>query len=328
MNKHLRILLLLLFFCQNIDARDNLISYNSKEKKNNINEIPIEENEKEINERKIDFPPQKKANPLIEGALKSEQNLIKRGEIVDPEILKEKAGTASTEYEGYERNSDNLEKANSHQSTEVEEPVNVEYQGYSSHYEDLPGGFYDKYIDCGLNEHSIRGRNMTIEEMDQMCEDLKQERREKNILYALSFFGLLIGGIIIFLTIKKSLKPGIEFQKMAEAFNGVYGVINDLQENLSSYNSEQIRNELLLCSFISQKEILKPISIYKWTEFTPITVPLISDKKINVKIALKKTVETIKRLSIELDLVNETDDIFCEGELYKQFEIEYEKNKS
>lgn len=206
-----------------------------------------------------------------------------------------------------------------------DENGDVEYQGFESNFEDLPGGYYDKYIDCGINEHLVRGRNMSIEEMDKMCEELKQARQKKNIQIGFGIFGILIAGIVVFKMIKKALTPGIEFQKMAVSFNGLYGVLNDLQENINSYQFEEIRKEILFCAFISQKEIIRPLNIYNWNEFTPIIVPLISDKKINVKIAMKKTVDTVKRMSIELGLETETNDIFSEGELFKQFEKEQQK---
>jgi hypothetical protein len=83
-------------------------------------------------------PNLKPKNPLLEGALKAEKNLINKGVIVDPEILKEKAGTPSTEYEGYERNFDNLEK-----------------------------DYYDKFEDY-IDPTSLRGRSMSLDEMKQM----------------------------------------------------------------------------------------------------------------------------------------------------------------
>jgi hypothetical protein len=326
MNNNFSILLLLTFFCLNVDARDNLISFNSIAKNISTTGLPTEENEKEINEGIINNPPQKKSNPLIDGALKSQQNLIKEGVIVDPKILDELSADPLINDGAAANNNSSYEKANSYQSIEVEEPTNIEYRGYSSHFEDLPGGYYDKYIDCGLNEHSIRGRNMTVEEMDKMCEEIKKKEREKNFLYFIIILGSVVGVIIIVRTIKKSLKPGIEFQKMAVAFNGVYGVLEDLQSNIESYHPDEIRNEILYCAYISQKNIIKPLDTYNWNELTPIIVPLISEKTINVKIALKKTVDTIKKLAEEMNLHKETYEIFSEGNLFYQFDREQTKN--
>ena len=103
---------------------------------------------------------------------------------------------------------------------------------------------------------------------------------------------------------------------MAESFNGVYGILLDIQENMNTYSSDDIRKEILFCAYISQKEIFRRIEVYNWNEMTPINVPLISDQTINLKIALKKTVGTLQNMATELGIEAEINEIFSEGDLF------------
>lgn len=198
--------------------------------------------------------------------------------------------------------------------------ANYEYKGLQKHYPDQPTDFYDKYIECGLPKLQIENGDYTVEELDKWCEELQAEKKKKIMTNGLVFLAVLIVFIVLISRYKNAVKPGVEFQKMAEAMNGVYGVILNLEENKNRFSSEEIQNDILYCAYISQKEISRRINIYKWDELTPINVPLISNNTINVMIALSMTVNAVKNIGRELNLENEIDEIFSEGELFQEFE--------
>lgn len=81
----------------------------------------------------------------------------------------------------------------------------IEAQGIEKHYPSLPGNYYDQYIDCGINENSIRGRTMTRDELDELCEEFYLKRKIKII-------SIVVGGIIIIVFLllmfkKKQINP-------------------------------------------------------------------------------------------------------------------------
>jgi hypothetical protein len=125
---------------------------------------------------------------------------------------------------------------------------------------------------------------------------------------------------VLFNLFNRKIKVGFEFQKMAEAFNGIYGVISAVNVSEANKNLEEKKQDILYCAFISKKEILDRIKIYKWNELTPINIPLISNSTINIKLALNKTVREINNLAAVFNLEEQVEEIISKGDLYYEFE--------
>jgi hypothetical protein len=196
----------------------------------------------------------------------------------------------------------------------------AEFSGLQSVYEQHSTGYIDKYIDCGIAENTVKGGQYSEAELDALCEELKKSNQEKYLKYGAFLVIGLIVLIVLFNLFNRKIKVGFEFQKMAEAFNGIYGVISAIDVSGAKKNLEEKKQDILYCAFISKKEILDRIELYKWNELTPINIPLISNSTINIKLALNKTVREINNLAAVFNLEEQVEEIISKGDLYYEFE--------
>ena len=203
---------------------------------------------------------------------------------------------------------------------EVSTGEEAEFSGLQSVYEQHSTDYIDKYIDCGIAENTVKGGQYSEAELDALCEELKKSNQEKYLKYGAFLVIGLIVLIVLFNLFNRKIKVGLEFQKMAEAFNGIYGVISAIDVSAANKNLEEKKQDILYCAFISKKEILDRIEIYKWNELTPINIPLISNSTINIKLALNKTVREINNLAAVFNLEEQIEEIISKGDLYYEFE--------
>jgi hypothetical protein len=196
----------------------------------------------------------------------------------------------------------------------------AEYYGLEGSYEPHSVDYVNKYIDCGIDENTVKGGQYTEQELDELCEELSNKKYKKYLVNGLFVFFAIILLLLFLKYSSKRVKSGLEFQKMAEAFNGVYGMISQMNFSDEKMNSEENKSDLLYCAHVSKKEILDRIKLYEWNELTPINIPLISNNRINLKIALNKTVREIRNISVILNLEKEVNEILSTENLTSQNE--------
>jgi len=101
---------------------------------------------------------------------------------------------------------------------------------------------------------------------------------------------------------------GSEYNKLAKAFNGIYVLLMDLEQNLKTNPSSKndCMEDILFIAYLFRKEVLDRMLKYNWPITTSMYVPMISKDKINLNFAFTKVSNLIM---LNSELINNSDDV-------------------
>lgn len=116
---------------------------------------------------------------------------------------------------------------------------------------------------------------------------------------------------------------GTEYNKMAKSLNGLYLMIDEIRQKK---DSQDIRWDLYIATYLTKIEVLDRMELYKWKGSTPIYAPMIPGVKKNLDYALNQTIGKIFLLSNELGYEKEIEEIFAKGALYTEIENNIPQN--
>ena len=122
------------------------------------------------------------------------------------------------------------------------------------------------------------------------------------------------------------LKKGIEYQKLAKTFNGVYLMIEDIQNN---NNNEFSKEDIFTLAYICRREVPDRLEKYHWDISTPIIVPSISNKRITLANAIQQTLSKVTKISEDMMIYQDVKEILDRGDFFYDIENnipEYIKN--
>ncbi len=112
-------------------------------------------------------------------------------------------------------------------------------------------------------------------------------------------------------------KKGVEYKKLATAFNGLYLMLLDFGENSENEYSHE---DLFALAYIGRREVIDRLENYNWNIGNAIMVPSISRRKISLAYAIQQTITKIVELSEELLLYAEIKEILDKKDLYYEIE--------
>lgn len=118
------------------------------------------------------------------------------------------------------------------------------------------------------------------------------------------------------------IKKGIEFNKMAQAFNGMYPMLLDLMPRIENKDipREEFTEEVLVLAYIAQKGVISRMTFYNWALESKILVPSISSARITVGYAISQTVTRILIIARILNIQDRVQEVLEEGPQYVWFE--------
>ncbi len=119
----------------------------------------------------------------------------------------------------------------------------------------------------------------------------------------------------------KFLKSGKEFQKLAEAFNGLNLMLQDLIKDIEkSNNYSDFEEDILTLSYIARKGVLDRIEHFNWSMNTKILVPSIDRNRITLMYAYTQTVGKLEICVLNLEMKELFDEIMEKGEVFYEIE--------
>jgi hypothetical protein len=121
-------------------------------------------------------------------------------------------------------------------------------------------------------------------------------------------------------------KKGIEFNKVAQSFGVMYGIINLLQpllernkDNLEHFKI-QYKTDILILAYIAHFGIIRRLDEYNWGFEAKIMVPSISLSRITVMNAWSLTITKMNIMIALLHLENEFKEITNNGPICQTLE--------
>jgi len=115
----------------------------------------------------------------------------------------------------------------------------------------------------------------------------------------------------------KFFKKSLEYNKLAQAFNGQYQMLQNLMDNP---NTEDFTNDLFILAYIGRKEILSRMEEYNWNMNGRIVVPMMPGNQKTLVYAYQQTIGKLMAFSEEHGYYNEVQDILDGGELFHEFD--------
>lgn len=115
----------------------------------------------------------------------------------------------------------------------------------------------------------------------------------------------------------KFLRKSLEYNKLAQAFNGQYQMLQNL---LSNPDAEDFENDLLTLAYIGRREILNRMEEYNWKMNGRIVVPMMPGNQKTLADAYQNTIGRLLSFSEEKGYYSEVKDILDGGELYGEFD--------
>ena len=116
------------------------------------------------------------------------------------------------------------------------------------------------------------------------------------------------------------LKPGIEFNNLAKAMNGLNVMIQSITPKLTHFDPIEIEEEVLIMAYICRKGILDRLEQYNWPITSMITVPTIEKNRITLAYALQQTIGKVSLIADQIGLTKAVQEIFEKGKSYYEIE--------
>jgi len=121
----------------------------------------------------------------------------------------------------------------------------------------------------------------------------------------------------------KFFKKGIEYNKLARGFNGIFVMINELEvkiENNYSSDYSEFEQDVFILAFLCRKEILDRMEEYNWAMASPISVPMMSKGRLTLTFTYQQTIGRIYKYAEVIGVSEVVNDILDKGDAY--FEID------
>lgn len=115
----------------------------------------------------------------------------------------------------------------------------------------------------------------------------------------------------------KFLKKGLEYNKLAQAFNGHYQM---LQQLIPKSQTEDVRDDIFLLAYIGRKEIIDRMEEYNWNMNGSIVIPMMPGHKKTLVFAFQQTIGKLMELGETEGYSEEVQEILDKGSLY--FELD------
>lgn len=117
------------------------------------------------------------------------------------------------------------------------------------------------------------------------------------------------------------LKPGLEFNKLAESMNGLNLMIQNLIPKIErSNNYSEFEEDILTLTYIARKGVLDRIEQYSWSMETKIFVPTIDKQRITLMYAYTQTLGKLQKIANNLNFTELYDEIMEKGVTFYQIE--------
>lgn len=117
---------------------------------------------------------------------------------------------------------------------------------------------------------------------------------------------------------------GIEYNKLAMAFNGMFLIVNEIDNKAKSRISEaefdKIPDELIMLAYLCRINIVNRMEKYDWGLMTPIKIPNISSSRITLMQAYNMTVDKVSILAMDLEMTDVIQSVLEKGEHFYKFE--------
>lgn len=110
------------------------------------------------------------------------------------------------------------------------------------------------------------------------------------------------------------IQKGLEYNKLAKAFNGNYIMLHTAIQ--SSNSGVNIIPDIYILAYLGRKEILDRIDKYKWNMNSPIAIPMISSSRITLLMAYQATIGEVMRIASEKGILDKTSEILEGGPAY------------
>jgi len=115
----------------------------------------------------------------------------------------------------------------------------------------------------------------------------------------------------------KLFKKPLEYNKLAQAFNGQYQMLQNL---LSNPDADNLQDDLFTLAYIGRREILNRMEEYNWKLNGRIVIPMMPGNKKTLADAYQNTIGKLLSFSEELGYYSQVKDILDGGQLYEEFE--------
>jgi hypothetical protein len=119
-------------------------------------------------------------------------------------------------------------------------------------------------------------------------------------------------------------QKGIEYNKLAMAFNGMYLIINEVESKTLNGDTYEvyaiIEKELMMVAYMYRINIIDRIEKYRWDFNTPIVVPNLSEETTTLENVYNATFEKLTGLADVLSIGNEIKSILKKGDHFYKTE--------
>jgi len=112
-------------------------------------------------------------------------------------------------------------------------------------------------------------------------------------------------------------KKTAEYNKLAQSFNGLYPMIQELNAKTSD---EEIKEDLLLLAYIGRINIIDRMETYNWNYNGSIVVPSMPGRKTTLINAFNLTIGMITHMADELGIENQNPGIFDQDDFFYDLE--------
>lgn len=112
-------------------------------------------------------------------------------------------------------------------------------------------------------------------------------------------------------------KKGLEYNKLAQAFNGHYQM---LQQVIEKSKHEDVAVDIHILAFIGRKEIIDRMEIINYKMETRIIVPMMPGENKTLAYAYHQTIGVLMELGMNQGCLEKVQNILDKGDLY--FELE------
>ncbi len=117
-------------------------------------------------------------------------------------------------------------------------------------------------------------------------------------------------------------KKGLEYNKLAQAFNGLYQMI---QETIQKAQYNDVRDDLFAIAYVGRKEIIDRMDEYNWSLETSIVIPMMPGQRTTLLFAYQQTIGKLIELSEIEGYLNEIEEILDKGNLFFELSKTFSK---
>ena len=115
----------------------------------------------------------------------------------------------------------------------------------------------------------------------------------------------------------KFLKKGVEYNKLAKAFNGIYQMLQDVIQKMQY---EDAQNDIFVLAYIGRREIIDRMEEFNWDINSSIIIPMMPGKQKTLAYAYQQTILKILELGETEGYSEEVTEILDKGNLYSELD--------